>query len=229
MAVKGSLYVVATPIGNLSDITLRALEVLKSVNLILSEDTRETKKILDKFEISASQRSYRDQNHIHIINDIINLLEDGKNIALVSDSGTPVISDPGFKLVEDLSGKGFNILSVPGPSAVVAALSISGLPTDKFSFLGFLPKKPTHRAEILKTYGILESTLIIYESPYRVKKLLVEIKATLGNRRVCIVRELTKMYEEIVRGDVEYLINSNIKEKGEFVVLVAKEGYGKTN
>lgn len=225
MSERGVLYVVSTPIGNLGDMTLRSLEVLKSVNFVLSEDTRETKKLFDKYEISVPQKSYRDQNHEYIINEIIEMLNDGLNLALVSDSGTPVISDPGFKLVARLLNDGYKVLSIPGPSAIVAALSISGLPTDKFSFLGFLPKKSGHRKELLTEYGKLDSTIVIYESPFRIMKLLEEIKESLGNRFICITREITKVHEETIRGKVQDIINRKVKEKGEFVVLIAKEGF----
>ncbi|MBI2414632.1 16S rRNA (cytidine(1402)-2'-O)-methyltransferase [candidate division WWE3 bacterium] len=225
MSERGALYVVSTPIGNLTDITLRAIEVLKSVDIVLSEDTRETKKVFDKYEIKTHQRSYRDQNHDSIINDIIKMLEEGVNLALVTDSGTPVISDPGFKLVARLLSENFKVISIPGPSAVISALSISGLPSDKFTFIGFLPKSKLHRKEILQQYGKLDSTIIIYESPFRIVHLLEEINTALGNRFVCVARELTKIFEEVLRGRVADLLQRKIKEKGEFVVLIAKEGF----
>lgn len=223
----GSLYVVSTPIGNMSDITFNAVETLKKVELILSEDTRETAKILDKFDIKKPQISYRDQNHEKVYNIIKSTLESGKDIALVSDSGTPLISDPGFKLVHQLTNEKMRIISVPGPSAVVAALSVSGLPTDKFTFLGFLPRTPSHRKKLITDFGNLDATLIMYESPFRVAKLLQEIKESLGNRKVCLVNDLTKMYEKIETGDIDNVISkiNSTKLKGEFVVLVAKSGF----
>jgi len=223
----GTLYIIATPIGNLADITLRALEVLKNVSVILSEDTRETDKMLKRYEMNKKQISYRDQNHESIFPYILNELEKGNDIAIVTDSGTPLISDPGFKLVRELIGKNMNVVSIPGPSAVTASLVVSGLPTDKFSFLGFLPKSEGQIARILNDYGKLDSTLIIYESPFGVKKLLNIIKNTLGNRKICVVNEITKVHEKIFRGYLdEVTVNiKDIKLKGEFVILIAKEGY----
>ncbi|HOA18519.1 MAG TPA: 16S rRNA (cytidine(1402)-2'-O)-methyltransferase [bacterium] len=223
----GTLYIISTPIGNLADVTLRALEVLKNVSVILSEDTRETDKMLKRYGMNKKQISYRDQNHESIFPYILNELEKGNDIAIVTDSGTPLISDPGFKLVRDLIGKNMNVISIPGPSAVTASLVVSGLPTDKFSFLGFLPKSEGQIARILNDYGKLDSTLIIYESPFRVKKLLNIIKNTLGNRKICVVNEITKVHEKIFRGYLdEVTVNiKDIKLKGEFVILIAKEGY----
>lgn len=221
----GKLYVLSGPIGNLADITLRALDTLKSVDFIVSEDTRETSKLLNKYQIEKSQLSYRDQNHNKVVESIVALLKDGKDLALVSDSGTPTISDPGFKLVEQIRSQQIQIVPIPGPTAVISALSVSGLPTDKFTFLGFLPKNKSSRKKVLIAYGALDATLVLYESPFRIKKLLQEIKETLGNRVVCIARELTKIHEEVITGTVEELLAKKIMEKGEFTVLVAKESY----
>src|SRR3990167_6450804 len=157
MAV-GKLFIIAGPIGNLEDITLRALNTLKSVDYVLSEDTRETDKILSKFDIKIPQISYRDQIHFKIFPKIAEMLEQGKNIGLMSDSGTPLISDPGYKLVSELRNRGYEIISIPGPSAIIAALSVSGLPTDKFIFLGFLPKKEHQRKQMLQKYVALDAT-----------------------------------------------------------------------
>jgi len=221
------LYVVATPIGNIEDITLRAIEILKGVDLILSEDTRETEKILRRWDIKTPQISYRDQNHKKIIAHIKELLNSGKDLCLVSDSGTPLISDPGFKLVEELKKDQIQIIPIPGPSAVVAALSVSGLPSDNFSFIGFLPKKPNQRKAILQEFGSLPATLIIYESPYRIRKLLTEIHEALGGRTICLAKDLTKTYEEIRTAPIENFLKNpeGIKEKGEYVVLIAKQNY----
>ncbi|MFC1700431.1 16S rRNA (cytidine(1402)-2'-O)-methyltransferase [Patescibacteria group bacterium] len=223
----GRLFVVATPIGNLSDITLRALEVLKNVSYILSEDTRETHKLLEKYEISASQISYRDQNHTKVLPKIIQILNTGSDVALVSDSGTPLISDPGFKLISELLDQGYNVESIPGPSALISALVSSGLPTDKFSFVGFLPRSSGQIVKILTSYGNSDSTLIIYESPFRVEKLLNYIKDTLGDRQVVLAKELTKIHEKFYRGTTSEVLDEikGKKHKGEFVVLVAKEGF----
>lgn len=224
------LFIVATPIGNLKDITIRGLEVLKNVDLIISEDTRETEKLLKKYEIKKSQISYRDQNHNRVFPKILDLL-DKSDAALISDSGTPLISDPGFKLVSELISKGIEIVSIPGPSAVISSIVASGLPTDKFSFLGFLPKKQSKRSEILRNFGDLDCTLIIYESPYRISKLLDEIFENLGERYICIVNEQTKKFEKIYRGLISKFLDNKtldkieISKKGEFVVLVAKKGF----
>ncbi len=182
--------------------------------------------MLQKFSIKTSQISYRDQNHDRIFPNIIERLKNGESLALVSDSGTPLISDPGFKLVREVRSAGFQVLTVPGPSAVTAALSISGLPTDKFIFLGFLPKSDKQKKDLLLQYGLLDATLTIYESPYRVKRLLEEVQETLGNRTVCLVKDLTKVYESVITKPVsDILANHEIKEKGEYIVLIAKEGY----
>lgn len=224
---NGKLYIIASPIGNLSDITLRALEVLKEVDMILSEDTRETDKILKKYEINKPQLSYRDQNHDYIFPRLVESLENGLSLALISDSGTPLISDPGYKLVRDLIKKGIEMVSIPGPCAAISALASSGFPTDKFSFVGFLPKSSGDRTKILNSYGNLDSTLIIYESPFRVGKLLSEIYENLGERHVCLANEITKVHEKILRGNVSLVLEAvkSKRLKGEYVVLVGKEGF----
>ncbi len=222
---QGRLYLVSGPIGNFNDITLRAIETLKTSDLILSEDTRETAKLLQHFNITAQQISYRDQNHDRVLESVLSLLENDKTLSLVSDSGTPTISDPGFKLVRELTEKGIKVIPIPGPTAAMAALSASGLPTDRFVFLGFLPKTEGRRVNLLKMYGELDNTLIIYESPYRIFKLLEEILETLGDRKVCLARELTKVHEEIVTAKTSVLLESikTKSPKGEYVVLVSKE------
>jgi len=226
MASPCRLYIVSGPIGNLSDITYRALEVLKSADLIISEDTRETSKLLNKYNINTKQISYRDETHNKVAPKVIELINSGKSIAMTSDSGTPLISDPGFKLVRECIKNKISIIPIPGPSAVISAICASGLPTDKFSFLGFLPKKKNLRRKILLRYGSLDSSLVIFESPFRIKKLMREIYEILGNRYICICREMTKIHEEFVRGNVEDILEINcIKEKGEFVVIIAKKEY----
>lgn len=221
------LRIVATPIGNLKDITLRALEVLKESDIILSEDTRETDKLLRHYDISGKENiSYRDQNHDRVFRGILASIKAGKRLCLVSDSGMPLISDPGFKLVRGLLEEGLEVEIIPGPSAVIASVAMSGLPSDKFTFLGFLPRKPGDREHLLKEYGNLANTVVIYESPFRIIKLLEEIHTHLGNRTVCLINDITKMYEKTWRGNVESVINelNNKKLKGEFCVLIAKEG-----
>lgn len=221
------LHIVATPIGNMQDITLRAIEVLKSVAIVLSESPQNTQKILNKYEIKAKQVPYRDENKTKIIPEVLAYLEQDLNIALTTDSGTPLISDPGFKLVREVLNSGHEVVSVPGPSAIIAALSISGLPTDKFSFVGFLPKKGGQRNEILQTYGSLDATLVLYESPYRIVKTLEDIKNILGNRYVCVAKEITKLHETLFYAKVEELLSTIPSKnlKGEFVIMIAKEGF----
>lgn len=207
--------------------TLRGIDVLKSVDYVISEDARVTSKLLRHFNIEKPQISYRDENKHKATPKIIDLLGQGSSLALVSDSGTPLISDPGFKLVRAALDAGFPVTSVPGPSALIAALSISGLPTDKFAFLGFLPRKKSARLQSLKKYGNLDCTVIIYESPFRVMKLLDEIENALGDRYVCVAKEITKIYETLFYGQVADVKRNfeGKKLKGEYVVLIAKEGF----
>ena len=224
----GKLYIVATPIGNIKDITFRAIEVLKTVDLILSEDTRETDKLLRGYSITTPQIPYTDQKHQKIIDKIKSDLLNGLNIALVTDNGTPVISDPGYKLMVELRISGFEVQTIPGPSVVTAVIPISGLPSDKFVFLGFLPKTKSKREAILKQYGKLDATLTIFESPYRVRRLLQEAFSVLGNRVVFIAKDITKQKEEVLYSTLEKLAKNpaSIKEKGEYTVLIAKKGFG---
>ncbi len=223
---RGTFYVVATPIGNLGDMTLRGLEILKSVDCILAEDTRYTAKLLIHFNIKNRVLSYRDQNHLKMVEKVKLFLDAGEDIALVSDSGTPLISDPGFKLVRELRDFGHSVFSIPGPSALISALSISGLPTDRFIFIGFLPKSKGKIESLLKVYGSLESSLVVYESPYRVKKLLQSISDVLGkDRMVFIANDLTKLKEKHFYGKVENVLQvvSQKEIKGEVVVVISKE------
>lgn len=223
---KGKVYIVATPIGNLGDITVRAIEILNSVPFVLAEDTRESIKLLRKYNIPTQLISYRDQNHERMIEKIREKLDIGINLALISDCGTPLISDPGYKLVRDLKREGYIVESIPGPSAVIAALSISGLPTDKFSFLGFLPKSDKRRIEILKSYLSLGSTVILYESPKRVLDLLKNIYSCPYESTIVLAKDLTKKREEVLSGSANELIKV-LKERGfentphgEFVVMI---------
>lgn len=223
---RGKLYVVATPIGNLEDVTYRAINVLKSVAFILAEDTRESVKLLNKYGIDTQLVSYRDQNHERMISKVIEKLDMGLDLALISDCGTPLISDPGFKLVRDLRDLGYIVESIPGPSAVIAALSISGLPTDKFSFLGFLPKSDVKRKRLLSEYAELKSTIVLYESPKRVLSLLELFLDVFPRCTVVLAKDLTKMREEVLSGEASELI-ALLKERdfdnnphGEFVVVV---------
>lgn len=220
--MQGKLYIVASPIGNLEDFSFRAVNILKNVSFILSEDTRETQKILNHFEITKPQISYRDQNHNSVITRILEILNDGLDLALLSDRGTPLISDPGFKLVREVIASGFKVESIPGPSSVISALVVSGLPTDRFIFLGFLPKSESQRLQMLEKYGNLDSTLILFESPFRIVKLLEEAKKSLGERDVVVAKELTKLHEEVYRFNLRDLEVQKIDTRGEFVVLISK-------
>jgi len=219
---EATLFVVATPIGNLEDVTHRALRILSEVDLIAAEDTRRTKKLLDHYQISTPQTSYHKFNIKAKTDYLIKLIKEGQKIALVSDAGMPGISDPGYELIREAVGQGIRITPIPGPSAVITALAVSGLPTDKFIFLGFLPKKPGKRRKALKELIDFEGTIVLYESPYRLVKCLQDILATLGDRKVAAARELTKIYEEVVRGKASEVLEKFDKKapKGEVVVLI---------
>lgn len=225
------LYIVATPIGNLEDITKRALRILSEVDLILCEDTRITKKLLDYYQIKTPTLSYHQHSKLQKIDYIINFLKKGKNVALVSDAGTPGVSDPGNKLVElairELRDK-MKIISIPGPSALTAAVSLSGLPIDRFLFLGFLPTKKK-RKKIFEEIINSSHPVIFYESPYRIIKTLQELnflytKYNIRNTKFVVCRELTKKFETIYRGTIEEVLEQIKKDaiKGEFVVIIEK-------
>jgi len=220
----GTLFIVATPIGNLQDITLRAIETLKSVDVIVCEDTRITGRLLGKYEIQKKLLALNEFNEEQIVHKIIGLL-DYQNVALVSDAGTPLISDPGYRLVHEARKKGLTVIPIPGPNAAIAALSASSLPTDKFVFLGFLPKSKTKAMELIKTTSAINATIVLYESPHRIVQTLTSIQNVLGDIEVTIARELTKIYEEIITLKVSELINMyTLKEpKGEIVVLFSNK------
>ena len=218
-----NLYIIATPIGNLEDITLRALRVIKEVDLILCEDTRHTKRLLDKYEINTPTMSYHQHSKLNKINKIVNLLECGKNLALVSDAGTPGISDPGNKLIEYLVENNIDvkIIPIPGPSAVISALSISGFPTDNFIFLGFVPHKKG-RQTFFENLAKEKKTATFYESPHRIMKTLESLKKYIPEKEIAVCRELTKIYETIYRGKPDEVAKKIASDeiKGEFVVVV---------
>ncbi|MEA2098058.1 MAG: 16S rRNA (cytidine(1402)-2'-O)-methyltransferase [Patescibacteria group bacterium] len=218
-----SLYIIATPIGNLEDITLRALRILKEVDLILCEDTRKTKRLLNKYEISTPSISYHQHSRLNKVNKIINLLEHNKNLALVSDAGTPGISDPGNKLIEHLVKNNINvkIIPIPGPSAVISALSISGFPTDNFIFLGFVPHKKG-RQTFFENLAEEKRTVSFYESPHRIIKTLESLKEYIPKKEIVVCRELTKIYETIYRGKPDEATKKITadKIKGEFVLVI---------
>ncbi len=213
----------ATPIGNLKDITLRALEALKSVDLIACEDTRHSLKLLNEFEIQKPLVSLHEHNEAQRIPSLLKLLHQGKNIALISDAGTPLISDPGFRLIRKLIEEEIEMEALPGPCALIQALVLSGLPTDRFYFLGFLPPKSAAR---LKKFSELQnhpSTMIFYESTHRIRKFLTEAFSVFGDRDAVVLREMTKKFEEVLRGPLGE-IGEGIQPrswKGEFVVLVS--------
>jgi len=220
---KGTLYIVSTPIGNLEDITLRALHILREVELIAAEDTRRTGLLLRHFGIEKPLTSYFEGNEFKKKEFILSRLKQGDRIALVSDAGTPGISDPGFRLILTAIENEIPIIPVPGPSAVITALSVSGLPTDAFLFKGFLPHKSKKRKDLLKQLEETKETLIFYESPHRIVETLKDILDILGDREIVLTRELTKVYEEVLRGRVSE-IQAQISErklKGEITLVIS--------
>jgi 16S rRNA (cytidine1402-2'-O)-methyltransferase len=220
---KGTLYIVSTPIGNMEDITLRALRILKEVDLIAAEDTRKTGLLLKHFGIQTPLTSYFEGNELRKSEFILAKLKEGKNIALVSDAGTPGISDPGFRLIRLTIENQLPTVPIPGSSAAITALSVSGLPTDAFLFKGFLPHKSKKRKDLLKELENVRETLILYESPHRISETLSDIVEILGDREIVLTRELTKVYEEIIRGKAsEILIQIGDRTlKGEITLVIS--------
>lgn len=220
---SGTLYIIATPIGNLEDITLRALRLLKEVDVIAAEDTRHTRKLLTHYGIPTPLTSYHDHSETEKAPELIAQLQAGKNIALVSDAGTPCIADPGFRLVTAAAEAGLSVVPIPGPSMVTALMSVGGLPTDRFAFEGFLPAKRTQRRKALQDLRREERTLVFFESPHRVLEMLTDLEEICGDRRIVIGRELTKMFEELLRGKVSELrgLLAARDMKGEVAILVA--------
>jgi len=229
ISLDAGLYVVATPIGNLRDITLRALDILRSADHVYAEDTRQTQKLLNAYGIKAALTAYHDHNTARRIPAIIKQIEDGASVALVSDAGTPLVSDPGFKLARDVIAAGLAVIPLPGASAPLAGLVTSGLPSDKFMFAGFLPPKSVARQKALTALKGVPATLIFFETGPRIKDSLADIKAVLGDRTAAIARELTKRYEETRRGTITDLIESvtETPPRGEIVILVAPPIAGK--
>ena len=219
---KGILYIVSTPIGNMEDITLRALRILKEVRLIAAEDTRRTGLLLKRFDIQTPLTSFFEGNEFKKMDHILSMLERGDPVALVSDAGTPGVSDPGFRLVREAIQHHIPVVPVPGPSAVITALSVSGLPTDSFIFIGFFPHKLKKRREILKQLEERRETLICYESPHRISQSLQDIREVLGDREIVLARELTKAYEEIFRGRVSDILDQigDRTLKGEITLVI---------
>ncbi len=219
----GMLYIVATPIGNLEDFPPRAIETLKRVTLVASEDTRVTRKLLSRFGIRAPLVSLYEHNEQKRVPEILSRLEAGEDVALVSDAGTPLISDPGYRLVREVIRREYRAVPVPGPSAVLAALSVSGLPTDRFTFAGFLPRKAGKRGKALRELAALGHTLVFFESPHRLLKTLQDMTEAMGDRTVVLCRELTKKYEEILRGTPSELLRAlaDKKVRGEITLVVS--------
>ena len=220
----GTLYVVATPIGHLQDITLRALEVLRAVALVAAEDTRKTAQLLAHHGIATPRVSYHEHNETRRTPELLDRLRRGASIALVSNAGTPGISDPGFRLISAAAAEGLRIVPVPGPSAAAAALSVSGLPTDVFLFLGFLSKRGGKRRNQIKALASEGRTVVIYESPRRIRALIAELQEALGDRRAVLAREMTKLHEEFLRGRLSTLqaaLAGRDEIKGECTLLLA--------
>jgi len=223
---KGTLYLVATPIGNLEDVTRRALRVLSEADLVACEDTRRTRSLLEHFRIRARTLSYHEHNERERAEELAALIEGGSTVALVSDAGTPGINDPGYRVVRACVERGLSVVPVPGPSALVAALTASGLPTDEFYFGGFLPARAHARRERLSSVRALRATLVFYEAPHRIAHALADAREILGERRAAVARELTKLHEEIVRGRLSELaarFTPDGAARGEMVLVIDRD------
>jgi 16S rRNA (cytidine1402-2'-O)-methyltransferase len=221
--MSGTLFVVSTPIGNLEDITFRAIRVLKEVDLIACEDTRHTQKLLNHYGIKNRTISYHEHNERERAAQLIKTIQEGSNVAVVSDAGTPGISDPGFRLVQLASSNGLRVVSIPGPTAVISALVASGIPGDAFFFAGFLPARSSARRTRLAQLSSIPSTLVFYEAPHRLAQSLSDMRDVLGERYVVLARELTKLHEELLRGKLSELakrFTSDAEPRGEFVIVV---------
>lgn len=220
---RAALYVVATPIGNLEDITLRALRILREVDCIASEDTRRTAKLLNHYGIRTPQQSHHEHNEARSVARLLSLLRQGKSVALVSDAGTPSISDPGLMLIRACRAEGIPVVPVPGPSAALAALVGSGLPTDAFCFAGYLPPRSAARREKLQDLSALPCTLIFYEAPHRLSAALRDMLEVLGPRRACLARELTKIHEEWLLGNLQEIlddVSARTEIRGEITLVI---------
>jgi len=227
-AATGTLYVVATPIGNLEDITARALRILGEVDLVAAEDTRHTRKLLNHFSITTRMLSLHEHNEAQRASELIEKLQDGASIALVSDAGTPCISDPGYRLVAACRDAGIPVASVPGPAALTTAMSIAGLPSDRFSFCGFLPAKKGARQRELEGYRERSETLLFYEAPHRLLATLSDMHEVFGGEcQAAVARELTKLHEEVVRGTLDEVheeLSARDRVRGEIVILLVPSG-----
>jgi 16S rRNA (cytidine1402-2'-O)-methyltransferase len=214
-----SLYIVATPIGNLEDISLRALRILGEVKLIAAEDTRKTKRLLGKYDIRTPVTSYHEHNKLTKLDYILGCLEGG-DVALVSDAGMPGMSDPGYELVVAASRRGIPVIPIPGPSIIVTALAVSGLPTGKFIYLGFLPRKASSRRHLLESVADEYGTIVVLEAPHRLLAALDDMLLTLGDRKMAVCRELTKIHEEVFRGTVSQAVAHFTEPRGEFTLVI---------
>ena len=223
MSNRGKLFVVATPIGNLQDISFRAVETLKKVNCIFAEDTRTSKKLINHYDIDTKLYSYHDHSSEKEIARLLDILKDHKDVALISDAGTPTISDPGYSLIRQCINEGIDVIPIPGASALTAAISVSGLPSDAFAFIGFLPTNKGRKKKISSLEN-LDMTIVLFESPHRLIKTLNQLKEALGERPIVVARELTKLYEEIIRGNFSSAIEffEAKKIKGEIVIMIGK-------
>jgi 16S rRNA (cytidine1402-2'-O)-methyltransferase len=220
--MPGTLYIVATPIGNLEDITLRAIRTLKDVDIIAAEDTRHTQTLLRHFTINTPLTSYHDHNERAKSGQVVARLERGESVALVSDAGTPGISDPGYRLVLEATRLGIRVVPIPGPTALIAALSASGLPTDGFNFRGFLPARKRERRSKLQELRLERYSIVVYETPHRLKESLDDIREILGDRRMVLGREITKIHEEFLRGRISEVIAevSRREIRGEVTLII---------
>jgi 16S rRNA (cytidine1402-2'-O)-methyltransferase len=224
--MTGKLYIVATPIGNLRDMSIRAVDILKNVDLVLAEDTRHSKKLFAHYEIDTPLRAFHEHNEKDNTEKVINEINAGQSIAMISDAGTPLISDPGYHLVSKAKKAGLNVVPVPGPSALIAAISSSGVASSSFTFFGFLPSKPVARLKLLQSKANLDETIVFYESPKRILSTLKDMLEVFGkSREVCLAKEITKSFETILTDKlpilIEYLESDSAHQKGEFVVLVS--------
>lgn len=222
--LPGGLYVTATPIGHLGDVTLRALATMAAVDVLLCEDTRTTGKLLERYAIRTKLMAYHEHNAAKVRPAILRALGEGQAIALVSDAGMPLVSDPGYRLVADCVGHEIPVTAVPGASAVLTALALSGLPTDRFTFLGFLPTKSGERKKLLTEFMAVKTTLVVFESPHRIVDALVDVASVLDNPRIAVSRELTKLHEEVLRGtatEVHGILSARPSVKGEITLVIA--------
>jgi 16S rRNA (cytidine1402-2'-O)-methyltransferase len=223
--MAGTLYLVATPIGNLEDITYRAVRILKEVAAIACEDTRQASKLLHHYQITTPTLSYHDHNEAARASHLCDRLTAGESLALISDAGTPLISDPGYRFVKEAASRGIPVVPIPGASSVMAALAASGLPTDRFTFAGFLPPKSGARQKLFATWAASEETIIVFEAPHRIAESLQDLALVLPHRPVVVARELTKLYEEFLRGtaaEVAAAVTTRGGLRGEITLLIGK-------